>query len=60
MSYGIWQSDSLNHMLLNIIMNNNIDDIRPMKGHKMVHLDITIVCYADNAVLIVDNGDSWK
>lgn len=57
---GIQQGDSLSHMLFNIIMDEIIKQIHKLKGYKMGDRGVKILCYADDAVLIVENEDDLQ
>lgn len=57
---GIRQGDSLNPLLFNIIMDEIIGGVRNLNGYKMGNHNITILCYADDAVLIAENEDDLQ
>lgn len=57
---GIRQGDSLSPFLFNIIMNKIIDAVKKRNGYKIDNKNLTILCYADDAVLIADNEDDLQ
>lgn len=57
---GIRQGDSLSPLLFNIIMDEIIKQVRHLKGYKMGNRNITILCYADDAVLVAENEDDLQ
>lgn len=57
---GIRQGDSLSPLLFNIIMDEIIRNVRLLKGYSMGDQEITILCYADDAVLVAENEDDLQ
>jgi len=55
-STEIRQGDSLNPVLFKLIMNEIIKDVKNA-GHGEMKGEITILCYADDAVIISENED---
>jgi len=60
-STGIRQGDSLNLVLFNLIMNEIIKDVKNAgHGNRTNKGEISILCYADDAVIISENGDELQ
>ena len=57
---GIRQGDSLSPLLLNIVMNEIIKDLRDLQGYPLRDENVNIVCYADDATLTADNEDDLQ
>ena len=57
---GIRQGDSLSPLLFNIIMDEIIGNVRLLKGYSMGDQEITILCYADDAVLVAENENDLQ
>lgn len=57
---GIRQGDSLSPTLFNMIMDEIIHEVKKQEGYRMGAHKITIICYADDAILIADNEDDLQ
>lgn len=57
---GIRQGDSLSPLLFNLIMDEIIKQVRRLRGYRMGNRNITILCYADDAVLVAENEDDLQ
>jgi hypothetical protein len=57
---GIRQGDSLSPALFNAVMDKIIESVRKQPGYQLWSLNIQIVCYADDAVLIADSEDKLQ
>jgi len=57
---GIRQGDSLSPALFNVIMDKIIEAVKRKPGYQLGSLNIQIVCYADDAVLIADSEDKLQ
>lgn len=47
-------------LLFNLVMDEIIKKVRRLKGYKMGNENISILCYADDAVLIAENEDDLQ
>lgn len=60
-STGIRQGDSLSPLLFNLVMDTIIEEVRSAGyGFRMDKGVISIVCYADDALLVADNEDDLQ
>lgn len=57
---GIRQGDSLSPALFNLVMDKIISRVRNLTGYRMGNKNLTILCYADDAVLIADTEDNLQ
>ena len=58
---GIRQGDSLSPFLFNLLMDSIIKQVADMnKGYRMGHNRISMVCYADDAVIIAETEDDLQ
>ena len=56
----IHQGDSLSPLLFNVVMNKIIKDLKGLQGYSLGDENVNIVCYADDATLVVDNKDDLQ
>lgn len=54
----IWQYNSLSHLLVNVIMDEIIRNIRLLEWYRIA--EIIILCYANDAVLVAENDDDQQ
>lgn len=54
----IRQGYSLSPMIFNLVMDKLIDNVKTTKGYKMGKKNLNILCYAEEAVLIVDTENN--
>ena len=52
---GLRKGDSLSPALFNIVMDKTIESVKRGSDYQLGSLNIQIVCYADDAVLIADS-----
>jgi hypothetical protein len=57
---GLRLGDSLSPLLFNIVINEIIKDLRDLQGDPLWDENVNIVCYADDATLIVDKEDDLQ
>lgn len=57
---GIRQGDSLSPLLFNIIMDEIIKKVRVGRGYRMGNEEVTIICYADDAMICAENEDDLQ
>ena len=57
---GLGQGDSLSPALFNTVMDKIIELVKRDPGYQLGSLNIQIVCYADDAVLIADSEDKLQ
>jgi Reverse transcriptase (RNA-dependent DNA polymerase) len=58
---GIRQGDSLSPLLFNLIMDEIILQVKNLnRGYRMGEEIISIVCYADDAILIAESEDDLQ
>ena len=57
---GLRKGDSLSPALFNIVMDKTIESVKRGSDYQLGSLNIQIVCYADDAVLIVDSEDKLQ
>lgn len=57
---GIRQGDSLSPLLFNIVMDELIKEVKKGKGYKLRDSEITVLCYADDAVLVAEREDELQ
>ena len=59
-SNGIWQGDSLSTLLLSIVMDKIMKQVRKLKGYKMGNKEVKILCHADDAVPVAKSGNDLQ
>ena len=58
---GVRQGDSLSPFLFNLIMDKIIEAVRDTRiGYRMGYNKISIICYADDAVLVAEDEDDLQ
>lgn len=57
---GIRQGDSLSPLLFNIIMDEIVKKVKTKRGYPMGDNTISVVCYADDAILLARSEDDLQ
>ena len=57
---GIRQGDSLSPLLFNVIMDEIVKKVKPMRGYRMDGGEVNILCFANDALLIASNNDDLQ